>query len=59
MIGIAEKKHYTEAEKQNVVEQLWLHYFNRTLFEKGLISERERNRMKLVIDSRKPKTQER
>jgi len=58
VIGIGEQRHYTEAEKQNVVEQIWLNYFNQTLFEKGLISEKERNRMKLKIESRKPKAQD-
>ena len=34
-------------------EAVWLRYFNETLFERGLISEAERNRMTLVIDRRK------
>ena len=33
---------------------LWLIYFNQTLFEKGLISETERNRMKLRMEARRP-----
>ncbi len=44
----------TEDQKQSVVEQLWLHYFNRTLYEKGLITETERNKMTSKINSRKP-----
>ncbi len=43
-----------EAEKQGVIEKLWLIYFNDTLYEKGLISETERNRMANKIHSRKP-----
>lgn len=44
----------SEAEKQGVIEKLWLIYFNDTLYEKGLISETERNRMANKIHSRKP-----
>ena len=29
--------------------RLWLEYYNRTLYEKGLITERERDRMSLKI----------
>ena len=29
--------------------RLWLEYYNRTLYEKGLITEQERNRMSLKI----------
>ena len=42
-------------EKQAVLEQIWLGYFNQTLFEKGLITERERNVLKLKIESRETK----
>lgn len=43
------KKQYN---KKSLAEQLWLHYYNNTLFEKGIISETERNKMKNRIDSR-------
>lgn len=36
-------------EKRELGSRLWLEYYNRTLFEKGLISERERNKMALRI----------
>lgn len=49
----------SEAEKQNVIEKLWLIYFNDTLYGKGLISESERNRMANKIHSRKPSYQSR
>ena len=39
-------------ERRRAAEKLWLHYYNRTLFEKGLISESERNRMHHVIEAR-------
>ena len=40
--------------KKHVAEQIWLAYFNRTLYEQGLITEAQRNRMALRIESRKP-----
>lgn len=53
------KKKMTEAEKQNVIDQLWLHYFNQTLYDKGMISEHDFMRMKTHINCRKPKAIER
>lgn len=44
----------SEYEKQSVIEKLWLIYFNDTLYEKGLITETERNRMANKIHARKP-----
>ena len=41
-----------EQKKQAVIEQLWLTYYNDTLFAKGLITEDQRNRMRLMIKSR-------
>ena len=38
--------------RKSVCEQLWLIYYNRILFEAGLISERERNRMANRIHAR-------
>lgn len=38
--------------KQAAAERIWLHYFNRFLFEKGLITESERNRMAVKINNR-------
>ena len=49
-----DKKTTDEQKKKAAAEQIWLHYFNRVLFEQGLISEEERNRMKNMIDCRKP-----
>lgn len=42
----------TDQKKQAVMEQLWLTYYNDTLFAKGLITEDQRNRMRLTIKSR-------
>ena len=44
----------SEAEKQNVIDKLWLNYYNDTLFARGLISESDRNRMRNRISQRKP-----
>jgi len=41
-----------EWQKKQMAEQLWLGYFNQTLYEKGLITESERNRMSNKIASR-------
>lgn len=50
------KKNWTASEKQNVIDKLWLNYFNDTLFDKGLISEDDRNRMRNRISARTPQT---
>lgn len=49
----------SENEKKSVIEKLWLIYFNDTLYEKGLITETERNRMANKIHARKPSGQSR
>ena len=41
-----------ERKKQDVVEQLWMTYYNDTLFAKGIITEEQRNRMRLMIRQR-------
>lgn len=46
------KPDMTEQKKQAVIEQLWLTYYNDTLFAKGLITEEQRNKMHLMIKSR-------
>lgn len=40
-----------EILNQKAVETLWLLYFNNALFEAGLITETERNRMTYKIKS--------
>jgi hypothetical protein len=42
----------TEQEKQRVIEGLWLTYYNDTLYAKGVITEDERNKMRLRIKAR-------
>ena len=44
-----QKKPSPEQAKKELAEQLWLSYYNQVLFEAGLITETERNRMKNKI----------
>lgn len=42
-----------EQQKNNTIfEQLWLTYFNDTLYAKGLITEEQRNKMRIKIKNR-------
>lgn len=51
---MAEKQKLSnEQRRRGAAEQLWLHYYNQTLYEKGLISESERNHMTNSINARK------
>ena len=43
------KQRMSEQQKQTVIEQLWLTYYNDTLFVKGLITEAQHNKMCLMI----------
>ena len=42
----------TERQRVSVLEKLWLTYYNDTLYEKGVITEDERNRMRVRIKTR-------
>lgn len=44
---------YSERKRILLAENLWLHYFNRYLYEKDVLTEAERNRMIAKIESRK------
>ena len=46
------KQSMNEQKKQAVIERLWLTYYNDTLFAKGMITEDQRNKMRLMIKSR-------
>ena len=39
-----------EQRRKETAAKIWLSYYNRVLYEKGVITERERNRMALKID---------
>ena len=41
-----------EQRRKALAEELWLSYFNRVLYERGLITELERNRMSNLIADR-------
>ena len=45
-----------EQSKKKRAEQIWLSYYNQALFEAGLITEAERNRMKNRIGALAPAT---
>ena len=52
MEKIKSRKPLNEQEIQTVIQQLWLTYYNDTLFAQGLITEEQRNRMRLRIKNR-------
>lgn len=39
-------------QKKTIAEQIWLQYYNQVLFERGVITEEERNRMANRINAR-------
>lgn len=51
---MSEKAMTNEQKRIAMAEKLWLDYFNQTLYEKGYITESQRNRLKNMIESRKP-----
>ena len=51
--GMPEKES-AEARRTALAEELWLQYFNQTLYEKGIITQAQRDWMKIRIGSRKP-----
>ena len=51
-----EKALSAEQAKESLVEKLWLAYFNQYLYEQNIITETERNRMFLKIESRRATT---
>ncbi|MGM9615587.1 MAG: hypothetical protein ACI3W7_08675 [Oscillospiraceae bacterium] len=51
---MAEKKKLSNEDRRRfAAEQLWLDYYNQTLYKQGLITESERNRMTNRINARK------
>jgi hypothetical protein len=52
-MAVKKSKNVTpEQHKKIFVEEAWLKYYNQVLFEKGMITERERNLMINKIDAR-------
>lgn len=48
-----------EQQRRNVVEKMWLNYFNNVLLENGMITPAQHRKMKLHISTRKPSAIER
>ena len=59
VVDMAEDQQKKDAIKQNIVEKMWLHYFNNSLLEQGLITETQHRKMKVSINSRKASAMER
>ena len=50
---MAEKRE-VEKKQREMAEQIWLNYFNESLYKQGVITEAERNRLKNMISCRRP-----
>ena len=48
----SEKPPISEKRKQSILEQLWLTYYNDTLYTKGVITENEYDQMRVKIKTR-------
>lgn len=54
---MAEKKALSNKQKKTALaETLWLNYFNSYLYENGILTESQRNRMIMRIENRKGST---
>ena len=51
-----EKALTAEQQRKILTEKLWLTYFNQYLYEQNLITEAQRNRLALQIESRRAAT---
>lgn len=50
---MADKKRLSaEQQKKLMAEEMWMNYFNQSLFMRGVITEAERNRIANMIASR-------
>ncbi len=54
MAAISDSKNLASVQQVAAIEQLWLTYYNDTLFSKGLITEEQRNRIRVMIKNRPP-----
>lgn len=43
---------YNKEQKRSIAEQIWLQYYNQVLFERGMITEEEHNRMANRVNAR-------
>ena len=54
---MAENKSITSDQQKTILsEKLWLSYFNNYLYENGMLTEAERNRISLRIESQNGST---
>ena len=51
-----EKALTAEQQRKSLAEKLWLVYFNQYLYEQNIITETQRNRLALQIESRRATT---
>ena len=51
-----ENVHTAEQQKKSLTEKLWLAYFNQYLYEQNMITETQRNRLALQIESSRATT---
>lgn len=52
MAAEADGYNMNEKKKNLIMEQLWLTYFNDSLYKNGVITENEHNRMRVLIKNR-------
>ena len=52
MAAISDSTNLASIQQVAALEQLWLTYYNDTLFEKGIITEEQRNRIRVMIKNR-------
>lgn len=45
------ERNSNEQRRKETAARIWLSYYNRVLYEKGIITERERNKMELKISN--------
>jgi len=56
--GMADKEALSnEQKRRNVVEKMWLNYFNDQLYERGMITDTQHRQMKIQISGRRPSIQ--
>ena len=50
--GMESRNDTNEQRRRAVVEKMWLNFYNKTLFEQGLINEKQHKRMAAKINIR-------
>ena len=52
MAAEANACHISEKKKNLIMDELWLTYFNDSLYKNGVITKDEHNRMRVIIKNR-------